>query len=287
VTPPVVAGINGMPRIELTHDSGSSAQIYLNGAHVTSWTPVGWHDMLYLSRLASFAPGEPIRGGIPVVFPQFAESGPLPKHGWLRTTEWQVAGSGASEAEDSTHATLFTEDNETSRKIWLHRYRAELDVTLAESALTIALSIFNNGPESFSFTSALHNYFFVADVRESHIEGLRGARYLDKTDGFSEKAETAEKIVIDRETDRIYRNVREQVMLHDHASGTALQIAATGFPEIVVWNPWEHEARQFADMAEDDYLRMVCIEAALAATQFTLAPGERWTGAQQLTVRGT
>jgi Delta-aminolevulinic acid dehydratase/Aldose 1-epimerase len=160
-------------------------------------------------------------------------------------------------------------------------------VTLAESALTIALSIFNTSPESFSFTSALHNYFFVADVRESHIEGLRGTQYLDKTEGFIEKMATADKVVIDRETDRIYRNVREQVMLHDHASGTALDIAATGFPDIVVWNPWEQGARQFADMPEDDYLRMVCIEAALAATQFTLASGERWTGAQQLIVRGT
>ncbi|HEY4954249.1 MAG TPA: D-hexose-6-phosphate mutarotase [Gemmatimonadaceae bacterium] len=282
MTPPVVYGLNGMPRLELTHDSGSMAQIYLNGAHVTSWTPVGWHDMLYLSRLARFAPGVPIRGGIPVVFPQFADQGPLPRHGWLRTTTWQVAPSG--EAEDSTHATLFTEDNDASRRIWPHRYRVELDVTIAERSLAIALSIFNPGPESFSFTSALHNYFFVADVRESHIEGLHDAQYLDKTDGLRQKTEAEEKTGIGRETDRIYRNTPSTVVLHDHASGTALQIGSTAFPDIVVWNPWEAGAKQISDMADEDYLRMICIEPALAVTPCVLAPGQRWAAAQELTV---
>lgn len=286
MTPPVVDGINGMPRLELTHDSGSVAHIYLSGAQLTSWIPVGWHDMLYLSRRARFAPGVPIRGGIPVVFPQFADSGPLPKHGWLRTADWKVSGA-PHDSDDATRATLFTEDTLASRKIWPHAYRAELDVTIGESTLTVALSIFNTGTESFSFTSAFHNYFSVGDVRESHVEGLMGARYLDKTDGFTEKTEPAEKVGIDSATDRIYKEVLAPVVLHDHASGAFLEIAASGFPDIVVWNPWEQGTTQLGDMPGDDYLRMICIEPALAVAPFALAPGEHWTGAQQLMVRGS
>ena len=286
MTPPVVAGINGMPRLELTHDSGSMAHVYLSGAQLTSWIPVGWHDMLYLSRRARFAPGVPIRGGIPVIFPQFADSGPLPRHGWLRTVEWKVSGA-PSDSEDATHALLYSEDTLASRKIWPHAYRAELDVTVDENALTVALSIFNTGADSFSFTSALHSYFSLGDVRESHVEGLRGVRYLDKTDGFTERTESVDKVGIDRMTDRIYQGVPGPVVLHDHASGAFLGIAASGFPDIVVWNPWEQGATQIDDMPDDDYLRMICVEAALTVTPFALAPGERWTGAQRLTVQGS
>jgi glucose-6-phosphate 1-epimerase len=286
MTPPVVDGINGMPRLELTHDSGSIAHVYLGGAQLTSWIPVGWHDMLYLSRRARFAPGVPTRGGIPVIFPQFADNGPLPRHGWLRTVEWKVSGA-ASDSEDATHATLFTEDTLASRKIWPHAYRAELDVSIGENALTVALSIFNTGAEGFSFTSAFHNYFSLGDVRESHVEGLRGVRYLDKTDGFTEKTENADKIAIDRMTDRIYKGAPGRVVLHDHASGAFVEIAANGFPDIVLWNPWAEGASQIDDMPDDDYLSMICIEPALAVTPFALAPGEHWTGAQRLTVRGS
>jgi len=286
MTYPVFDGINGMPRLDLSHDSGSAAQIYLCGAQLTSWIPAGWHDMLYLSRRARFAPGVPIRGGIPVVFPQFADSGPLPKHGWLRTSDWKMS-SASSDSDDGSRVTLFTEDTLTTRKIWPHAYRAELDVTLSESALTVALSIFNTGAQEFSFTSAFHNYFSVGDIRESHIECLGGKRYLDKTDGFTEKVEKAEKVSINGATDRIYSGVEEKVVLHDHASGAFLEITASGFPDVVVWNPWKEGTKQAGDMQDDDYLRMICIEPALAVTPFALAPGEHWTGAQQLTVLGS
>jgi glucose-6-phosphate 1-epimerase len=286
VTPPVVAGINGMPMLELTHDAGSMAQVYLSGAHMTSWTPVGWHDMLYLSRLANLAPGVPIRGGIPVVFPQFGDGGPLPKHGWLRKVLWEVS-EPAGDSGDSTHATLFTEDSEASRILWPHAYRAELDVTLGETTLTVALSVFNTGTESFSFASAFHNYFSVGDVREAHMDGLSGAHYLDKTEGLAEKIESSERVGIDRATDRIYKGASARVVLHDHASGAFLEIATTGFPDIVVWNPWEDGSKQLDDMPDDDYLRMICIEPALAVTPFSVSPGEHWTGAQRLTVLGS
>jgi glucose-6-phosphate 1-epimerase len=284
MTPPVVAGIDGMPRVELTHDSGSMTHVYLYGAHVTSWIPVGGRDVFYLSRLARFEPGVGIRGGIPVVFPQFADSGPLPKHGWLRKTEWLVDPTSGS---DETRARFFTTDTEESRAIWPHGYRAELEVSLGESSLSVELSIINTGSDTFSFTSALHSYFSVADVRETSIEGLRGTSYLDKTTGFSRKVDDEEKLIADRETDRVYTNAPREVTLHDHASGTSLGIGATGFPDIVVWNPWERGIAEISDMPGDDYLRMICVEAALAVTPHTLAIGDRWSGGQHLTVLST
>lgn len=284
MTPPIINGTNGLPCLELTHDSGSFAHVYLHGAQVTSWIPVGRRDVLYLSRLAKFEAGAGIRGGIPVVFPQFADNGPLPKHGWLRKTEWKVDGPEA--ADDRTSARLYTEDDESSRKIWPHNYRAELDVTLTDSSLTVGLTIHNTGRDSFSFTAALHSYFSVGDVREVSVSGLTGAEYLDKTDSFARKGDDDPALGVDRETDRVYVGAPAHVVLEDHASGTSLGIAATGFPDLVAWNPWAGGMAQLPDMPPDDYLRMICIEPALAVAPFTLAPGSLWAGAQHLTVVG-
>ena len=65
--------------------------VYLHGAHVTSWKPARDHDeRLFLSERSEFRAGTAIRGGIPVIFPQFAAEGPLPRHGFARTSEWTL-----------------------------------------------------------------------------------------------------------------------------------------------------------------------------------------------------
>ena len=49
----------------------AEAVIYLQGAHVTHWTPRGQRPVLFVRPLSLFAPGKPIRGGVPVIFPWF------------------------------------------------------------------------------------------------------------------------------------------------------------------------------------------------------------------------
>src|SRR5215207_1793611 len=91
-TPP--AGVRGrigeLETISLRHSSGSTAEIAIQGAHVTSWKRANGEEMLFLSANSRLAPGEAIRGGIPVVFPQFANLGSLPQHGFVRTAAWEV-----------------------------------------------------------------------------------------------------------------------------------------------------------------------------------------------------
>ena len=102
MTPPIVPGKNGMSTVLLSHPSGSSADVYLNGAHVTSWIPAGGKEVLFMGKTATFAPGDPIRGGIPVVWPQFANIGPLPQHGFARKTEWQLVENADSSDDPSS-----------------------------------------------------------------------------------------------------------------------------------------------------------------------------------------
>ena len=58
--------------IVLNHASGATATINCFGATVTSWMLPSGKEMFYLSKLSDTTGVKPIRGGIPVVFPQFA-----------------------------------------------------------------------------------------------------------------------------------------------------------------------------------------------------------------------
>ncbi|CAH1763908.1 3632_t:CDS:2 [Entrophospora sp. SA101] len=82
----------------LQHPSGSSAEVYYYGANVTSWKYDG-KERLFLSKKSKLDGTRAIRGGIPLVFPQFgkasdpsAETAALPQHGFARTSNWDLSG---------------------------------------------------------------------------------------------------------------------------------------------------------------------------------------------------
>src|SRR5947209_15715170 len=204
MSPTIIPGKNGMPTVLLSHPSGSSADVYLNGAHVTSWIPADGREVLFMGKTAAFAPGDPIRGGIPVVWPQFANLGGLPQHGFARKTEWQLAET-ADSADDPSSVKLVLADDHRTRELWPYHFRTELTVTIDEKSLQVKLDAFNTGDELFSFTAALHTYLAVADIRETAIRGFTGKWYLDKTQGGNETKDEAKKLVISDETDRVYQ----------------------------------------------------------------------------------
>ncbi|MEP6858904.1 MAG: D-hexose-6-phosphate mutarotase, partial [Gemmatimonadales bacterium] len=198
MTPPIVPGKNGMSTVLLSHPSGSSADVYLNGAHVTSWIPAGGKEVLFMGKTATFAPGDPIRGGIPVVWPQFANIGALPQHGFARKTEWQLA-ENADPSDDPSSVKLVLTDDHRTRELFPYHFRTELTVTIDDKSLQVKLDAFNTGDELFTFTAALHTYIAVADIRESALRGLTGKWYLDKTQGGNETKDEAKKLVISDE----------------------------------------------------------------------------------------
>jgi glucose-6-phosphate 1-epimerase len=264
-----------MRKLLLTHPSGSSAELYLNGAQVTSWIPASGGQRLYLSPRAVFEPGKPIRGGIPVVFPQFADSGPLPKHGWLRTTEWQIQSH-----EGASAVTLRTEESPESRLMWPHTYEVSLMVSLGEESLDQVLTVRNPGADAFSFTCALHSYFAVENLTRASVLGLYGLPYLDKTADRAMLHDSEHALMIRGPTDRIYTGSSSLIELVGGCS--PLRISTNGFSDVVVWNPWKEMAAGIIDMEDDDYLEFVCIEAAVADRPVLLKPGEIWRGTQRL-----
>lgn len=263
------------PRVVLTHPNGSRAEIHRYGAHLTSWIDTTGREHFFLSPRAGYSNGISIRGGIPVVFPQFASTGSLPKHGLLRTRVWDITRQLPSSA-----TFRITDDHET-RTLWPYSFLAELDITL-DATLTVALHITNTGDSSFSFTSALHNYFRVDDVSAAAVEGLAGATYRDKVLDNTEHVDTAPAIRIEGETDRVYLDGPREVRLVNIEDDRSLHIHATGFGDWVVWNPGAELAATLADMEPEGYRQMLCVEAALVREPMTLAPGAKWTGTQTI-----
>src|SRR6266481_8496258 len=68
----------------------STAEIYLHGATVTHFKKKNEAPLLFLSQCSRFAEGQPIRGGIPVVFPWFGPREGLSQHGFARLKAWEL-----------------------------------------------------------------------------------------------------------------------------------------------------------------------------------------------------
>ncbi|MCL2656894.1 MAG: D-hexose-6-phosphate mutarotase [Betaproteobacteria bacterium] len=268
---------NGLAAIRLTAPDGAQAVVLKHGAQIVSWIPAGGEERLYLSDRSKFDAGSAIRGGVPVCFPQFSSRGPLPKHGFARTLEWEL--SEARGGNDFAVATLELFDDEQTRQIWPHSFEAELTVLVTGQRLDIEFDVRNPGNAPFSFTCALHTYLRTREVEESRLEGLRGLAYFDAVKAV-ERKETGTEIVIEDETDRIYFNAARPLLLREpHRS---LGISSENLPDVVVWNPWEHLTAKLPDMPTKGFRHMLCVEAAAIGSPIELMPNSEWWGRQTL-----
>ncbi|MDN3919618.1 D-hexose-6-phosphate mutarotase [Roseateles violae] len=275
----------GMEAVELVAPDGARATVLLHGAHVLSWIPAGADEQLYVSPKTAYASGQAVRGGVPVVFPQFAERGPLQKHGFARTKPWQLVS--AEQGEDDALAVLRLRDDAATRMLWPHAFEAELSVRVAGRTLEIELACENRGEAAFSFATALHSYLRLGDLDAASLAGLSGLRYFDSVDR-SEKTQRVELLLPSGELDRIYEQVLErELTLHEQlpdGSERRLLIRQQGFEDAVVWNPGADKCAALADMPADGFRQMLCVEAATIMRPIELQPGESWAGMQILTL---
>lgn len=261
--------------IQLHAEDGAMAEIHTRGAHLTRWQPAGAQDSrLFVSERAIYAAGVPIRGGVPVIFPQFAGEGPLPKHGFARTAQWQLCEQGRG------FAIFEWSDDASTRAIWPQAFAARLSIHISGAALSVTLKIRNTGSDTFHFTAALHSYLAVQDIAAVQVLGLQGLDYRDTANGGRMAHELDPALRITGEVDRNYFGAPPTLTLQE--SGRALRIEQTGFVDTVVWNPGAVASANFKDLAPEDYKRFLCIEAAVIGQPVMLEPGAEWRGGQRL-----
>ena len=282
----LVPGMGELPMLILTAPDGARAVVYLHGAHVTSWVPAaqaagGAEERLFLSSRAEWRSGAAIRGGVPVIFPQFAAQGPLPRHGFARQVEWNLVGTTVTDG--AATATFRLTDSTATRAVWPHAFRAELAVTVGGAELRLELSVANTGAAPFEFTTALHTYLRVADVRRTLVHGLQGLRCRDAVAGGAERVDEAPVVRAEGELNRVYLGVAGPLTVLE--PGRATVVRATGFPDAVHWNPGPEAV--LPDLPVGEVPCMLCVEAAAVGAPIHLPAGGRWLGTQTLTALPT
>jgi glucose-6-phosphate 1-epimerase len=252
----------------------ATATVYMQGAHLTAWQPTGQQPVIFLSRKSDFAPGMPIRGGVPIAFPWFAnrhDGKPGPSHGFARIQDWTLAF--AALAGEDLHLTFTLAPTPMSRELGYDNFRLVYQLIIGRT-LTMQLTVANDAATPLIFEEALHTYFSVVDVHEVTVTGLEPTPFIDKTDNMREKPAAHQPLTFTAFTDRVYPNTTATCVLHDGAGRRRITVAKTNSDTTVVFNPW----KAMPDMGPDEWHEMLCVETVNAATNaITLAPGKTHT----------
>jgi glucose-6-phosphate 1-epimerase len=176
---------------------------------VVSWTPAsaapgGEGERLFVSARSAYRAGAAVRGGIPVIFPQFAAEGPYARHGFARTRPWTLVGAGRG-ADGAGEAEFALADDEATRALWPFAFRCRLRVRAAAAWLEVALAVENPGDGPFAFTAALHTYLRVGDVEAARVRGLERVPYRDQAAGRRRRRPGGRGARARGEVDRVYR----------------------------------------------------------------------------------
>jgi len=264
-------GQNELPMLEIS-TAWSTAEIYLNGAQVTHFKKKDEPPLLFMSQCSRFAEEQPIRGGIPIIFPWFGPREGLAQHGFARLKTWEVK-EVLPAPDGSVSVRLRLPD--CAEACTLPAFTADYIVTVSD-ALTLELRVTNDSKEdTLAFENCLHTYFEVGDCTAISIIGLKGVNYLDQVANFAACVETHDAIRIGSEVDRIYRDTTGTVEILDPRFGRRIFIEKQGSASTVVWNPWISKSQKMPDFGNDEFERMVCVESGnVGANEIKLAPGE-------------
>ena len=272
------SGKGGWPYAKLTTKKSESV-VSVYGAHVLNFVPKNTKDLLWKTDQSFYEQGKPIRGGIPICWPWFGphptDSG-KPMHGFARISMWEIVKTSVKE-NGSVQLVLGLSDSDYTKAIWPFSFEAQLSVTINES-LTVELSIENTDTKEFSFTDALHSYLLVGDASQITIEGLEGASYHDGLENNKLKQQPEKILRINKEENRRYINTSSTCNLADPVLKRKIIVKKHNSNTTVVWNPWIETAKSFADLDDEGYKTMVCIETANAFNEvINLPPKEKFS----------
>lgn len=246
-----------------------------------SWVG-GGKERLFVSPRAAFKAGQPIRGGIPVIFPQFADGGTGLRHGFARLMDWEPLPRGETRIAGPAEARFALVANEYTLQTWPHLFRAELIVNLTPDQLSVALRIENLDRRDFAFTAALHTYLRVSNVGTVSLSGLGNHPYIDSANGGRRHIDPDGPLRFDGEIDRVYPAASGELLLRDGSD--TLRIRSHGFPDTVVWNPGRTLAAGMSDLGADQSAHFACVESGVVSAPCVVAAGATWQAAQSLSI---
>ncbi|MGG5218190.1 D-hexose-6-phosphate mutarotase [Rahnella variigena] len=243
--------IDELPVLVVTHPKVRAA-IALQGAHLLSWQPEGEEPVLWMSSASAFKEGVAIRGGIPICWPWFGPAG-KPSHGFARNMAWELTDQ--QETDEGVVLTLTLKSSPETLALWPHEFTLTARFTLGA---TCHIELESTG--DFDANSALHTYFNIGDIASVSVKGL-GNSFIDKVDGAKAK-QTEGDLTFTGQTDRIYTQPQATSEIVDPVLKRTLVVAHENNSDVVAWNPGSELSVSMADMPDDGYKTMVCVETA-------------------------
>jgi len=244
---------------------------------------------LYTPPAAHWAARGPVRGGVPVIFPQFNRFGAGARHGCARERNWAIASADNDTAEASLQLSPI---DGIAARLQLHAQRRTADDA---RGVRVALEATSNSDTDQAFGAALHTYLDVGDVSACVVHGLQDCAWLDCAGGAMQwMPPTRAPLTPVDETDRIY-------LLPDACAVTVVQVQgpsgvitvrSQGFANVVVWNPGPQLGAALDGIPQGDWQRFLCIEAAHVfvdeqSTRPTLGAAAAWAGWQEVALSAT
>ncbi|GGC72709.1 D-hexose-6-phosphate mutarotase [Marinobacter halophilus] len=249
------------------------ATVFLQGAHLSHFSPRDQNNWLWLSELAKFQPGRAIRGGVPVCWPWFGDPAKNPPeirkrtlspcaHGFARTAVWHF--EDVRESAHEVEISLSLKANEDFAEQWDGHALALITFSFSVRGCQIALTTTNLSRQPLAFSQALHTYLPTTDISRTRLLGLGNSQYVDTLknwDYFSQEG----PIYIDGEIDRIYESGEPLTMVTPTGK---CKLTAVGSDSTVVWNPGPEKAKRLSDFPDNAWQKMLCVETANAAADY-------------------
>ncbi len=231
-------------------------------------------ELLYLSPLVDVYPDNPIRGGIPLMFPQFGDSGPLRKHGFVRDLQWNLVTE--TEDADGKNLSYALDIKATDFPEWPFNAALKFNVRLSLQTLSIGLFVQNTGQQAFTFTGGFHPYFAISSRNDILVKGLEGLSFKDSFPG-----DNAYELNADGLVERQYMGNAEIQFFN---GSNWLKITASGFDSWMVWNPGRAGATRISDLPDEDWDKFICIEPIVLSEPKTVLPGDAFKGEMVVSV---
>jgi glucose-6-phosphate 1-epimerase len=254
--------LEGAPALQWYGPDGSCATVLLRGAQLLSWRAADGQELLYRSPASALDATTAVRGGVPVVFPQFGTHGPLPRHGFARQRRWQWLPQAPGDAPHGVSLALNVAADEVPE--WPFACCCTLHIELLPNQLKMRLGVDNTGPAPMRFTAALHGYWAVSNVSAASVQGVLPGGAVMPVAG---------------PIDRVLSPSASMLQLD--AGDYQLELQQTGFDQVVVWNPGSNA--QLPDLPAHGHWNFVCIEPAVVDHPVCLEKGGSWWGDMLIT----
>lgn len=172
-------------------------------------------------------------------------------HGFARNQPWSLT---AHDEDDNGVILTFTlKDNEQTRKLWPHAFTLIARFKLGEEC---EIELESHG--DYQATAALHTYFQIGDIEQVKVTGL-GDSYIDKVAGGAPARQTGALTFVGQ-TDRVYTRPEAFSLIKDPALQRTIEVHHHHMSDVIAWNPGVELSCSMADMTNDGYKTMVCVE---------------------------